>query len=124
MLRLVRGRLCNVHRCSAPSGADALRPIAGLVLDKQGTDCAFCPRHLSTQERTSEPPLLKRVLRDLYKRVHPDLFHDVPHAREANEQSFKLLQVTSQCDTDPYDMLGRSCHRNAHCACQAGLACM
>ena len=96
MLTLVRGRLCNVHRCRAPSGADALRPLAGLVLDKQGTDCAPCPRHLSTQERTSEPPLLKRVLRELYKRVHPDLFHDVPHAREANEQSFKLLQVRSQ----------------------------
>ena len=93
MLRLVRGRLCNVHRCSAPSGADALRPPAGLVLDKQGTDLAPCPRYLSTQEGTSEPPLLKRVLRELYKRVHPDLFHDVPHAREANEHSFKLLQV-------------------------------
>ncbi|CAL5229048.1 g12297 [Coccomyxa viridis] len=33
-----------------------------------------------------------KVLRELYKRVHPDLFHDVPHAREANEHSFKLLQ--------------------------------
>ena len=41
----------------------------------------------------AEPPVLKKVLRELYKRIHPDLFHDVPHAREANEHSFKLLQV-------------------------------
>ncbi|CAL8469784.1 g9326 [Coccomyxa elongata] len=36
--------------------------------------------------------LLKVQLRELYKRVHPDLFHDIPFARQANEHSFKLLQ--------------------------------
>ena len=38
-------------------------------------------------------PELKLQLRELYKRVHPDLFHDHPLARDANEHSFKLLQV-------------------------------
>lgn len=38
-------------------------------------------------------PSLKSVLRELYKKVHPDLFHDDQTARLANEHSFKLLQV-------------------------------
>ncbi len=58
------------------------------------TDQAFCRRGIASHDAPSEPPVLKKVLRELYKRVHPDLFHDVPHAREANEHSFKLLQVT------------------------------
>ena len=124
MLKLVRGRLCNVHRYRASSGADATRPIAGLVLDKRGTDSAPGPRHLSTQERTSEPPLLKRVLRELYKRVHPDLFHDVPHAREANEQSFKLLQVHGHFGQLPMTCSIALMPMNARCAHHAGLACL
>ena len=47
----------------------------------------------SSQTGNSQPPLLKVQLRELYKRVHPDLFHDIPFARQANEHSFKLLQV-------------------------------
>ncbi|GIL52690.1 hypothetical protein Vafri_8509 [Volvox africanus] len=35
---------------------------------------------------------LRAALRLLYKRVHPDLFHDLPRAKEENERSFKLLQ--------------------------------
>ncbi|KAK9907490.1 hypothetical protein WJX75_004677 [Coccomyxa subellipsoidea] len=46
----------------------------------------------SSQTGNSQPPLLKVQLRELYKRVHPDLFHDIPFARQANEHSFKLLQ--------------------------------
>jgi len=38
---------------------------------------------------------LKRQLRELYKRVHPDRFHSHPIARDANEKSFKLLQARS-----------------------------
>ena len=47
----------------------------------------------SSQTLGREPPQLKVQLRELYKRVHPDLFHDIPFARQANEHSFKLLQV-------------------------------
>ncbi|GIL79845.1 hypothetical protein Vretimale_12462 [Volvox reticuliferus] len=35
---------------------------------------------------------LRPALRLLYKRVHPDLFHDLPRAKDENERSFKLLQ--------------------------------
>ncbi|GLI68033.1 hypothetical protein VaNZ11_012356 [Volvox africanus] len=35
---------------------------------------------------------LRAALRLLYKRVHPDLFHDLPRAKAENERSFKLLQ--------------------------------
>ena len=35
---------------------------------------------------------IKSKMRQLYKRVHPDLFHDYPEAKEENEKSFKLLQ--------------------------------
>ena len=38
-------------------------------------------------------PSMKQYLRELFKRVHPDLFHAYPVAREANEKSFKILQV-------------------------------
>lgn len=38
-------------------------------------------------------PTLKAQLRELYKRIHPDTFHDHPEARDANEHSFKALQV-------------------------------
>ena len=36
---------------------------------------------------------MSKHLRELYKRVHPDRFHSHPVARDANEKSFKLLQV-------------------------------
>ncbi len=63
------------------------------AFNQHETDSAACTRGFASQDAPSEPPVLKKVLRELYKRVHPDLFHDVPHAREANEHSFKLLQV-------------------------------
>ena len=63
------------------------------AFNQHETDSAACTRGFASHDVSSEPPVLKRVLRELYKRVHPDLFHDVPHAREANEHSFKLLQV-------------------------------
>ena len=34
----------------------------------------------------------KSKMNSLYKLVHPDLFHNYPEAKEANEKSFKLLQ--------------------------------
>jgi hypothetical protein len=40
-----------------------------------------------------QAPTLKAALRELYKRVHPDLFSDHPAERDENERSFKLLQV-------------------------------
>jgi hypothetical protein len=36
---------------------------------------------------------LKHALRALYKKVHPDLFHEYPEEKAENEKSFKLLQV-------------------------------
>ena len=36
---------------------------------------------------------MKQRIRELYKRVHPDLFHDQHEAREANGRSLQLLQV-------------------------------
>ena len=36
---------------------------------------------------------LKKALRELYKKVHPDLFHAHPAEREANEASVKLLHA-------------------------------
>lgn len=36
---------------------------------------------------------VKAQLRELYKKVHPDLFQNHEQARDANEKSFKLLQV-------------------------------
>ncbi len=63
------------------------------ALDLHEADNVVCRRRFASYDTPSEPPVLKKVLRELYKRVHPDLFHDVPHAREANEHSFKLLQV-------------------------------
>ena len=65
------------------------------ALNTHDPEAAFHLRHFASQNTYVEPPVLKKVLRELYKRVHPDLFHDVPHAREANEHSFKLLQVHS-----------------------------
>ena len=41
------------------------------------------------------PPSLRSKLRELYKRVHPDLFQNHAEARQANERSFQLLQVGS-----------------------------
>jgi len=35
---------------------------------------------------------LRHRLKDLYKKVHPDLFHDDPLAKGVNERNFKLLQ--------------------------------
>ena len=37
---------------------------------------------------------MKKQLRELYKKVHPDRFHGHPFARDANEKSFKLLQAS------------------------------
>lgn len=38
-------------------------------------------------------PTLKQRLRELYKKVHPDLFHSHPEAKESNGRSLQLLQV-------------------------------
>lgn len=73
------------------------RPFQSAV----GQSCVILnTQHYSTEIQKSEPPLLKVQLRELYKRVHPDLFHDTPFARQANEHSFKLLQVGSTCADD------------------------
>ena len=74
------------------SGKVGLVP-ACITLNEQNAHTAFGTRAFASQQALAEPPVLKKVLRELYKRIHPDLFHDVPHAREANEHSFKLLQV-------------------------------
>ncbi len=50
-------------------------------------------------------PALKAVLRQLYKKVHPDLFSDDQTARLANEHSFKLLQARG---TDRHGLRMRS----------------
>ena len=54
---------------------------------------ASSQRCITSDASSKKVPELKLQLRELYKRVHPDLFHDHPLAREANEHSFKLLQV-------------------------------
>ena len=54
-------------------------------------------RSTYSESSAAEPPALKTKLRELYKRVHPDLFHDLPLARDSNEHSFKLLQVPQTC---------------------------
>lgn len=35
---------------------------------------------------------MKSKLRELYKRIHPDLFHQHPEAQAENSRSFQLLQ--------------------------------
>jgi hypothetical protein len=75
---MLRGRaLLTIHRASK---AAQLLPILPCI--------NACP-----QSTAAEAPALKTKLRELYKRVHPDLFHDFPVARDSNEHSFKLLQV-------------------------------
>ena len=62
------------------------RRILQALLSSVTQPCCCC----STQ---AAAPTLKTVLRQLYKKVHPDLFHGDQTARLANEHSFKLLQV-------------------------------
>lgn len=50
-------------------------------------------RYVASDASNNSTPQLNVQLRELYKRVHPDLFHDIPLAMKANEHSFKLLQV-------------------------------
>ena len=69
------------HRQSFRSDLGLLRGSCSIVL-------------FSSQTDNPQRPQLKVQLRELYKRVHPDLFHDIPLARQANEHSFKLLQVS------------------------------
>ena len=57
----------------------------------------FGPQSFRSGSSTAEAPALKTKLRELYKRVHPDLFHDYPLAKDSNEHSFKLLQVPQTC---------------------------
>jgi Domain of unknown function (DUF4460) len=59
-----------------------------------GVVAAFIRGSHGSPEQTPLPTL-KAQLRALYKRIHPDTFHDYPKAREANEHSFKALQVIS-----------------------------
>ena len=54
--------------------------------------CAGTPRR-DLQGEAAAPPSLRSKLRELYKRVHPDLFGAHAEARLANERSFQLLQV-------------------------------
>ena len=92
MLKLAGIRPYKVLKHIASAGkADLVLTCS--VLDQHVPDRPLCRRGFASQNASSKPPVLRRVLRELYKRVHPDLFHDVPHAREANEHSFKLLQV-------------------------------
>lgn len=104
MLRLACTRPCKVLE-QIVSAARAELVLTGTPSDQLEAGRAACTRGFASRDAPAEPPVLKKVLRELYKRVHPDLFHDVPHAREANEHSFKLLQVCAsqpQCDNCAY----------------------
>ena len=92
MLKIAGMRPYKVLKHIASAGKADLVPTCS-VLDQHVPDRPLCRRGFASQNASSEPSVLRKVLRELYKRVHPDLFHDVPHAREANEHSFKLLQV-------------------------------
>ena len=92
MLRLACTRPYKVLE-QIVSAAKAESVLKRTRSDQHEADRAACTRGFASGDASAEPPVLKKVLRELYKRVHPDLFHDVPHAREANEHSFKLLQV-------------------------------
>ena len=82
MTSLVRGRRTVL----------ALHKALEILCDQRGTTySAGCHRWIASKAKGA--PELKLQLRELYKRVHPDLFHDHPLARDANEHSFKLLQV-------------------------------
>ena len=50
-------------------------------------------RRAQQTDAAAAQPSLRSKLRELYKRVHPDLFQNHETARLANERSFKLLQV-------------------------------
>lgn len=93
MLKVVRKYHYKVLSDAAALGGQVFRPAPDFDLVEHKSNAGIGARCFGSQEQPAEPPVLKRVLRELYKRVHPDIFHDVPHAREANEQSFKLLQV-------------------------------
>ena len=94
MLKLTGRRPHRALRDIVDAGRAVCKPACS-ALSTHEPEAAFHTRHFASQNASAEPPVLKKVLRELYKRVHPDLFHDVPHAREANEHSFKLLQVHS-----------------------------
>ena len=48
---------------------------------------------LSTTGKTSSLFDLKTLMRQLMRRVHPDLFHNYPSAKEVNQTSLKLLNA-------------------------------
>eukprot|EP00878_Enallax_costatus_P022545 GHUV01023920.1.p1 GENE.GHUV01023920.1~~GHUV01023920.1.p1 ORF type:complete len:478 (+),score=168.44 GHUV01023920.1:402-1835(+) len=49
-------------------------------------------QYAATADGSKQSIPLKTALRQLYKRVHPDLFTDYPAEQAENERSFKLLQ--------------------------------
>ena len=75
-----------MHRTLAAALPIPNRRILQAILSFARQPCCCC----STQ---AAAPSLKTVLRQLYRKVHPDLFHGDQTARLANEHSFKLLQV-------------------------------
>jgi hypothetical protein len=51
-----------------------------------------CRGFSSPAAPAAPPPALKAVLRQLYLRVHPDLFTDAPAEQATNQRSFIMLQ--------------------------------
>ena len=54
--------------------------------------CVRCASHAAAPDAAPAPPPLKAVLRQLYLKVHPDLFTDAPAEQATNQKSFILLQ--------------------------------
>mmetsp|Transcript_32794 Transcript_32794/g.93052 ORF Transcript_32794/g.93052 Transcript_32794/m.93052 type:complete len:534 (-) Transcript_32794:129-1730(-) len=53
---------------------------------------AHCQQGFASGAEASTSKSLKAALRDLYRIIHPDFFHDWPAERAENERSFAVLQ--------------------------------
>jgi hypothetical protein len=113
-------RRAAVHAASAALRASAatrlltasraVRPLPSLL---RGHACAEgdCrpggPRWLASQAAPAPAPAvpLKTLLRQLFLKVHPDLFTDAPQEQATNQKSFILLQeylAQAESGTEPH----------------------
>lgn len=76
---------------------EALLPLPRGGAARAAGDRGHCKRVPATRafasEEPSRRPPLKQRLRELYKRVHPDMFSRLPKARDTNAASFAELQA-------------------------------
>lgn len=77
------------HSCSCERGAH----VGALHLGFARFGARAAEKKAAKKGKSEGSREIHLKLRELYKRVHPDLFNSQPDARKINEKSFKLLQV-------------------------------